>query len=777
MAFALSPALFCLLQGEWRKARFFAGAALYLGVLKWLGWLLFTKPSRRLLRFPLFCAEIFVGLAIACTWFYVRSALGTLWPASYGLAEMSWAAPFLVVLHLVVAAALGRGKRRPLAEAFRAALPTVVRRAAVYAPVFFILGVALWHVSGSWNVQGGDAVRHAFQARVAIHDGLLFSHFKGGHPIYYSSGFAAMNAVAATVAPLTVVQAVNLQHVVLVVFGLFLVPCSISLLAHRPLPSIQSLPLAFLAFFPLYGLYPYWNYEGIGRQAAPALLTAICFLPALAAPRCRAGFYSFLGAEVALAVLTIAVNPACAPFVGLAGIVALVLLWRMGKRQFGIGLVRVAVGLSLFGMLALGLVFSTDAYYRRLLLTGAPSGPSPPLPANTRPFSVSQGARAAATVRPFGLTSPIGTDEGSSPDGPARLLIKVPDSLFCKLSVGLSLLACGCWVLGRKSHVRGLRAIAILVITSLALWLVLAYPITFLKGGIQPVSWALDLLSAYVGFLQFRCELIVLFTATLGSAVLLGQLARHAASRSHLGGAMAAGTQLVPAINYRIPHIWGQSTLVFKSYLALLAMVFLTAGMSVYLYMRRSRHLTSRNALGAAAALLLYITPFGLVILDPCPGGRLSLLEHPNGSPSVLQQDVELVEWIEEHIPADQGLVGLTPYAYLGQGGDPGRYLHPMDASQALILYTRRYNFCFCQDDPWFADAFDAYTRHVQNVFDADWCLRNGVRFFYVAPGALPFNPGLAAAIGDGRLRPIRVLSSCGLYEIPAPGPAQFRGP
>ncbi len=88
-------------------------------------------------------------------------------------------------------------------------------------------------MSASWNVQGEDAVKHAFQARVAIHDGLLFPRFKGGQPIYYTSGFAAMNAVAATVAPLTVVQAVNLQHVLLVLLGLFLASTSLSILARR----------------------------------------------------------------------------------------------------------------------------------------------------------------------------------------------------------------------------------------------------------------------------------------------------------------------------------------------------------------------------------------------------------------------------------------------------------------------------------------------------------------------------------------------------------------
>ncbi len=140
MAFALSPALFCLLQGELRKAQFFAATALYLGVLKWLGWLLFTRWSRHRLRFPLFPAEIFVGLAMACAWFYVRGAAARIWPASYSLAEMSWIAPVLVALHLAVAVTRGGVSRRTRADAFRGALLAILRCAAFYVPVFFILG-------------------------------------------------------------------------------------------------------------------------------------------------------------------------------------------------------------------------------------------------------------------------------------------------------------------------------------------------------------------------------------------------------------------------------------------------------------------------------------------------------------------------------------------------------------------------------------------------------------------------------------------------------------
>src|SRR6266511_6099060 len=88
VAVLLLPALLVLVTGQFQKASFFAGAAVYAGVLKWLGWLVFTRPSLHRPAFVLFPLEMFLGLALLCGWFYLRNLAGWLWPMSYGLLEL-----------------------------------------------------------------------------------------------------------------------------------------------------------------------------------------------------------------------------------------------------------------------------------------------------------------------------------------------------------------------------------------------------------------------------------------------------------------------------------------------------------------------------------------------------------------------------------------------------------------------------------------------------------------------------------------------------------------
>ena len=154
-------------------------------------------------------------------------------------------------------------------------------------------------------------------ARVYRNEGLFFRlcpHINGGWPIAYPSGFGAMNAITVALSPLNVVQAVNMQHILLLVTSFFLVTGTIAFLSGRTLWLLHSMLLPLLALFPLHGLYPYLNYEGTGRQVAPALLIALCLLPVLSATTRRLPFVLLLAVEALLAVLTVALNPACAPW-------------------------------------------------------------------------------------------------------------------------------------------------------------------------------------------------------------------------------------------------------------------------------------------------------------------------------------------------------------------------------------------------------------------------------------------------------------------------------
>ena len=60
---------------------------------------------------------------------------------------------------------------------------------------------------------------------------------------------------------------------------------------------------------------------------------------------------------------------------------------------------------------------------------------------------------------------------------------------------------------------------------------------------------------------------------------------------------------------------------------------------------------------------------------------------------------------------------------------------------------------------------FDDYSAHVVTYFDADWCLKNNIRFFYLPSDVWP-NHGLKRAREIGLLHPIRTVSSSGLYEV-----------
>jgi hypothetical protein len=132
-------------------------------------------------------------------------------------------------------------------------------------------------------------------------------------------------------------------------------------------------------------------------------------------------------------------------------------------------------------------------------------------------------------------------------------------------------------------------------------------------------------------------------------------------------------------------------------------------------------------------------------------------------SGAVTRDDLELVKWIDENIPPEKGLIGLTAYP-IRAGNE--KHLYPVGGSQALLLYGKHYNICFFQLDPGRSYGFDDYVAHVYDAFDPQWCLDNNIHFFYVA--GIYYNQGIVRAIVTGALRPVKVIGGSGLYE-PSP--------
>ena len=66
----------------------------------------------------------------------------------------------------------------------------------------------------------------------------------------------------------------------------------------------------------------------------------------------------------------------------------------------------------------------------------------------------------------------------------------------------------------------------------------------------------------------------------------------------------------------------------------------------------------------------------------------------------------------------------------------------------------------------WRRTAGRRTVQHIHDAFDANWCRENDVRYFYANQEALANNPGLAAAIEAGRLRPLRREGNSCVYEL-----------
>jgi Dolichyl-phosphate-mannose-protein mannosyltransferase len=108
-------------------------------------------------------------------------------------------------------------------------------------------------------------------------------------------------------------------------------------------------------------------------------------------------------------------------------------------------------------------------------------------------------------------------------------------------------------------------------------------------------------------------------------------------------------------------------------------------------------------------------------------------------------------------------IVAPVPFKIAG-----AKLLFPNSASQALPLYGKKYRFCFQVYDPGCEHSYDSYIDHIVTFFDADWCLKNGIRYFHLPRTDTDLYPnhGLIRAKQIGLLQPVRTVSSSVVYAV-----------
>ncbi|MBA2353234.1 MAG: hypothetical protein H0V80_01050 [Acidobacteria bacterium] len=162
-----------------------------------------------------------------------------------------------------------------------------------------------------------------------------------------------------------------------------------------------------------------------------------------------------------------------------------------------------------------------------------------------------------------------------------------------------------------------------------------------------------------------------------------------------------------------------------------------------------------------ATVLLMWWLPFARTHLDARRNTLVARVVPAAGA--ITPDDIQLAAWIESHLPAEKGPVGL---ASLPSTFGSTKLLFPIGAAQALPLYGHAYNFTFQLFDPSREYSYDEYLDHVSSYFDAEWCLEHNVRYFHLPAGNLHPNHGLARAREVGLLVPIRTVASSALYEV-----------
>lgn len=706
----LCPGALLAMAGEWPRASFFLGIGVYLSTVKWLGWVLWARYSEIKPPHVVFAGEVLVGLTVACWWFYLRNALTPVCPPCSGIPELTWLFPVIALGHgtslLLGYTATGwEGRRRSRGGGMRA-----LDRVACYGPYCLVLVLVLWNVSGKLDVQTTDSITHASLAKAYLEQGCARDLFHGEQKIAYPTGFGVINAVTAAVSPLSIVQAVNLQHPLLLITGLFFVAGAASALSRRSLWVVHSLPVAFLSVFPLHSLYPDVCYEHAPMQVMPALAVSLCLLPLVTRARRTWQWDVLLGIEVMMAVLAAGLNPACVPFAAIAFGIACSIHFTKCSARTGATWIRTGCVGVLLVVTAATLFLTCDRYYSKVLpgpggIRDSGVGVAP----STDPsfFSWRRAASAAWAVKPWEL-SPHATILPPNPDfielhdWPRQFPQYLFPAAACVLGLFLGLAAMLRKAEWRFASASRLRA---LVLGCIALWVGLKYGMSGFAGGLSPEGWDTRLLRIYVGFLLIRCELVLLFVICISAiAVVVGGVGKRTSTSS--------------------PGILGPVVV----------------------------------TLGCALPYLLLVNPpfrSGLVVM-------------PSNSfhGTITLDDVRLARWIDANLPAEGGLIGVAAVPLQGWRDAGETHLYPIGGARALVLYGTRNRVCFTQITTRPTPGFQAYQNRVQQSFDADWCVANDIHYFYVPVQALAMQPSLAEAVSKGSLVPVRREESACLYRI-----------
>lgn len=597
IACLLVPALVCALGGDSDRSIFFARLALYIGFLKWLGWLILTRPApdhRSFLKFP---QEIFVGLSFPLLWFYLRNVFAVLVPGSYSLIELGVLAWLAAGLQVAGGLAVHVGAIRQRSLSWRETGRALAVRICVCLPFALTLMLTLWSVAKEIFVPSQDGWFHSFIARVFLNDGLFYAHFNGNHPIFYTSGFGAINAITAAISGLTVVQAQNLQHVLMIVTGVWLLSSTVSLLARRVLLPLYLLPTFILSAYPLHNLPPdvYWTHTP--QQTATAFLLAIP-LVSLAIPiSSRITFYSALALQSLLSLAVLALSPVCAFFLPGACLVALFVNCARGRALFRERVLKLCASQAAFILLASVLVLGSDRYYSTVLLN--PSGASY---MRSEQYG-GDGSHGSHQLLGFSLrraltavVEPMVLIPDRAEDPPEKL----PGRFLPWLAVALGIASCG-FAVGRRQHTTpAFRHLAITAGVSLVLWLAMKYWATFFSAGITSTTLDALLLQSYLIFMARRLELWLLLLVMLASATCL----------------------------YLVPG----------------------AG--------RERLLARTVAGGAVVMLGVWWLPLAASHLDPRVSHLIP--RNIGVAGRITRDDIELTRWIDKNLPPGEGLIGLT---------------------------------------------------------------------------------------------------------------------
>ncbi len=685
VAVLLVPAAGCLALGGLQQASFFAGTAIYLGTLKWLGRVVVTSRVTGVPGYLLFPADLFAGLALVCAWFYFRAMLNLVWP-SFPLRELTLV-PYLVGL----AQLLGLALRRP--PGFRT---RCLHGLLACSPFVLLLTVALWHVSGCLHVQSSDPLIHAWIARLYREGGIRVHPLADGGLLGYPSGFGALNVLTMSLSPLDVVQAVNLQHILWLSAGLFLIPTTVAAVGKTQSLFLFVLPLGLVALFPIYALELANFYEGTPRQTVPGLLAAACLLPAVSG-RSFAALIASVSASNVLAVLALAMNPAAAPFAGLAWLTATIIFWTR-LRQIHRGW-YVLGALPLVAAAAV-LLLGRDPYWSPSVRQeeGKKSGVRNDTPLT---FSAAAGWREVTRINLFEPSASVRIDVRPSTED-HTLRYRLDGWTNTILTLMITILALISVVLARR------RPTSLVWFSAfyLLFWLLIRPALVFLAGGLPTARHDTSLLRVYLIFLLLRFEILILFAAFAASCAHLIPLVLHSSRWGAYGRVLAIQLFLVPV--------------------GLLFAVLLTSG-------GRGGHL---------------VTPLTL-------------------NWRVGTDDYRLLEWYEKNLSPERGGIGLQAYSFIGGPDSSEKHLYPLGGANVFVLYGIKSHYHF------FGPAevegiYDEYLAHVRDNLDVEWCFRRGIRFFYLTTDFFSYNPGLANAVRDGRLRPVKRFGVSGIYEVVA---------